>query len=338
MFYYPNSASGFVSGGGPYRALPVEEYFAAERGRDRFHSERGMPNVMPYESLLRTFRKENQWPQTSVWGVHDFTLSNAQSAATFNQMIEKAFGEPESLKQFAEYAQWINYNGYRAIFESRSPERKGIQLWMSHSCWPSMVWQTYDYYFEPTAAYFGSKKGSAPIRIQWNPVDRMVEVVNNNASQQNGLTATAMLVNFDGKVISEQSAQFDSGEDSTTQLFSLNTESGDLTDVYYISLKLTRGDEVLADNFYWEGREKRKLQAAPLTREGKSGLQVQTRRKGRRMVRHRYRHQRRHRSRTDDKDQAQGEGRKRHPSCILSGQLLQPPSRREQESEYPLQG
>ena len=255
MFYYPNSASGLVSGGGPYRALPVEEYFAAERGRDRFHSERGMPNVMPYESLLRTFRKENQWPQTSVWGVHDFTLSNAQSAATFNRMIEKAFGEPESLKQFAEYAQWINYNGYRAIFESRSPERKGIQLWMSHSCWPSMVWQTYDYYFEPTAAYFGSKKGSAPIRIQWNPVDRMVEVVNNNASQQNGLTATAMLVNFDGKVISELSAQLDSREDSTTQLFSLDTESGDLTDVYYISLKLTRGDEVLADNFYWEGRE-----------------------------------------------------------------------------------
>lgn len=255
MFYYPNSASGLVSGGGPYRALPVEEYFAAERGRDRFHSERGMPNVMSYESLLRTFKKENQWPQTSVWGVHDYTLSNAQSAATFNQMIEKAFGEPESLKQFAEYAQWINYNGYRAIFESRSPERKGIQLWMSHSCWPSMVWQTYDYYFEPTAAYFGSKKGSAPIRIQWNPVDRMVEVVNNNASQQNGLTATAMLVNFDGKVISEQSAQLDSEEDSTTQLFSLDTESPDLSDVYYISLKLTRGDEVLADNFYWEGRE-----------------------------------------------------------------------------------
>lgn len=105
------------------------------------------------------------------------------------------------------------------------------------------------------AADFGSKKGSAPIRIQWNPVDRMVEVVNNNASQQNGLTATAMLVNFDGKVISELSAQLDSGEDSTTQLFSLDTESGDLTDVYYISLKLTRGDEVLADNFYWEGRE-----------------------------------------------------------------------------------
>lgn len=255
MFYYPNSASGLVSGGGPYRALPVEEYFAAERGRDRFHSERGMPNVMTYESMLRTFREENQWPQTSVWGMHDYTLSNAQSAATFNQMIEKAFGEPESLKQFAEYAQWINYNGYRAIFESRSYARKGVQLWMSHPCWPSMVWQTYDYYFEPTAAYFGSKKGSAPIRIQWNPVSRMVEVVNNNASSQKGLTATAALVNYDGKVVSEKSAQLDSEEDTTIQLYTLDTEDDALSDTYYISLKLSRGDEVLADNFYCEGKE-----------------------------------------------------------------------------------
>ena len=118
-----------------------------------------------------------------------------------------------------------------------------------------MVWQTYDYYFEPTAAYFGSKKGSAPIRIQWNPVSRMVEVVNNNASKQDGLTATASLVNYDGKIVSKQSARLDSEEDTTIQLYTLDTEDDALSDTYYISLKLSRGDEVLADNFYCEGKE-----------------------------------------------------------------------------------
>ena len=255
MYYIPHSASGMVSGNGPYRALPVEDYFTAERGKDRLHSERGMPNVMTYESMTQMLRPEHQWPQNSVWGVHDYTLENAQSCATFNEMIQKAFGEPKDLKQFTQWAQWINYNGYRAMYESRSWNRKGLLIWMSHSCWPSMVWQTYDYYFEPTAAYFGVKKASAPIRIQWNPVSGQVEVVNNNASDQSGLTAYAAIVNYDGKVIAENQATLDSPEDTTTPLFPLTFDSPELSDVYYIKLRLTQGEKLLADNFYWEGKE-----------------------------------------------------------------------------------
>ena len=54
----------------------------------------------------------------------------------------------------------------------------GLLLWMSHPAWPSLVWQTYDYDFEPTAAYFGSKKACEPLHIQWNPLSDSIEVVN----------------------------------------------------------------------------------------------------------------------------------------------------------------
>ena len=256
MYYIPHSAAGMVSGNGPYRALPVKDYFTAERGKDRLHSERGMPNVMTYESMTQMLRSENQWPQNSVWGMHDYTLENAQSCATFNEMIAKAFREPENLKEFTGWGQWINYNGYRAMYESRSWNRKGLLIWMSHSCWPSMVWQTYDYFFEPTAAYFGVKKASAPIRIQWNPVTSQVEVVNNNALSQTGLQAYVALVNYDGKTVSEQHAELDSPEDSTIPVFPLAFDDPALSDVYYIKLRLTKEDgTVLADNFYWEGKE-----------------------------------------------------------------------------------
>ncbi len=268
LHYISNSASGPVSGHGPYRALPVNEYFAAERGKDRLHSERGMPNVMTYESMSRMLSDEHQWPQNSVWGVHDYTLENAQSCATFNQMLQTAFGEASDLKEFTEWAQWINYNGYRAMYESRSWNRKGLIIWMSHSCWPSMVWQTYDYYFEPTAAYFGAKKASAPIRIQWNPVSGQVEVVNNNAMDQSGLRAEAMIVNYDGKVVCQTSAELDSKEDTTVPVFGLAFDSPELSDVYYIKLRLTQGDRLLADNFYCLGKEDgnlHQLHSLPLT-------------------------------------------------------------------------
>ena len=249
LHYIPHSATGPVSGNGPYRALPPAEYFALERGADRFHSERGMPNVPTLESLERMLGRTHRWPQDDIWGMHDYALESAQSAATFNGMVEKAFGEPKDLEQFAEWAQWIDYDGYRAMFESRSAARKGLLIWMSHPCWPSMVWQTYDYYFAPTAAYFGAKKGSAPIRIQWNPKTAQVEVVNNNAGDLTGLTAHVTVAAPDGTLLAEDTVSLDAPEDTTVPLPS-TVIPDQIGDLFLLRLRLMQGESELADNFY----------------------------------------------------------------------------------------
>ena len=189
IHYISSSADDVVSGHGPYRMLPAKEYFTLKTGNDKFHSERGMPNVMTYESMLRTFSPKGIWPQDNEWGMHDYTREGAQGCTSFNEIIAKGYGEPQNAKEFAELAQWVNYDGHRSLFESRSQNRKGLLMWMSHSCWPSMVWQTYDYYFEPTAAYFAIKKASEPLHIQWNPATDEVEVVNYSAGTHKGLTA-----------------------------------------------------------------------------------------------------------------------------------------------------
>ncbi|MDR1356086.1 MAG: discoidin domain-containing protein, partial [Tannerellaceae bacterium] len=258
IHYISNSAMGVVSGGGPYRALPPRDYFLLY-GNDKFHSERGMPNVMNYESLVQTFSPQALWPQNSQYGLHDYTLASAQSAASFNAMIETAFGQPADAKQFAEWAQWINYNGYRAIFEGRSEYRRGMQLWMSHPAWPSMVWQTYDYYFDPTGAYFGCKKASEPIHIQWNPVydykkQDFIEVVNYHALDRTALTASAQLINQDGSVQWKKDTVLDVREDATVKAFNLEFPET-LSDTYFIKLTLTENGQVISDNFYVRGKE-----------------------------------------------------------------------------------
>ena len=251
LHYISNSAFGVVSGGGPYRALPVRDYFLLY-GYNKLHSERGMPNVMTYESLKQTLPESALWPQNSLWGIHDYCLESAQAAASFNQMIETGFGKAESAKQFTEQAQWINYNGYRGMFEGRSLYRQGLLLWMSHPSWPSMVWQTYDYYLEPTAAYFGCKKASEPIHIQWNPVFDNIEVVNNNAGNKEGLTAKAQLINMDGSVQWEKETKLSCKEDSTATCFKLEFPKS-LSSVHFIKLILKEGDKSISDNFYWRG-------------------------------------------------------------------------------------
>ncbi|MDR0538198.1 MAG: discoidin domain-containing protein [Tannerellaceae bacterium] len=258
IHYISNSAMGVVSGGGPYRALPPRDYFLLY-GHNKFHSERGMPNVMNYESLEQTFSPDSLWPQSSQYGLHDYTLggtqgASAQSAASFNEMIAKAFGAPSDARQFAEWAQWINYNGYRAIFEGRSEFRQGMLLWMSHPAWPSMVWQTYDYYFDPTGAYFGCKKACEPLHIQWNPVWDDVEVVNYHAFDHANLLAKASLINIDGSIQWEKEATIDIREDATVKAFKLEFPET-LDAAHLIKLTLSENGKVISDNVYWRGRE-----------------------------------------------------------------------------------
>ncbi|MCX6256198.1 MAG: beta-glycosidase, partial [Bacteroidia bacterium] len=163
-------------------------------------------------------------------------------------------------KKFSELAQWINYNGYRGMFEGRSMYRQGLLLWMSHPCWPSMVWQTYDYYFDPTAAYFGCKKASEPVHIQWNSVFDTIEVVNYNGRDRKGLTAKAQLLNMDGSVQSEKETTLDCKEDMTFKCFRLDFPQS-LSAVHFIKLTLKDGDKTISENFYWRGLEDGNYQA-----------------------------------------------------------------------------
>ena len=280
MYYIPHSAANIVSGGGPYNALTAREYYRLF-GHDKMHSERGMPNVMNYENLVRTFGEAGVEPFSSIahpnplYGLHNYNLGSvpgaaaAQRAESFNQIIENAFGKPANAREFADWAQWLNYEGYRAMFESRSEQRRGLLLWMSHPTWPSLVWQTYDYYLEPTAAYFGSKKACEPLHILWNPVLDSVAVVNLHAPAQSGLTAKASLLNMDGSVAWSRSCRLDILPDETRTLFPPERPDA-LSDVYFLQLELTDNQgNIVSDNFYWQGKEEgnlRPLRQLPQTR------------------------------------------------------------------------
>ena len=254
MTYIPSSADGGVSGHGPYRALTHKGYFTYRKGNTKFHSERGMPSVLTYESMLRTFAPEALEPKSILWGQHDYTLNGAQRASTFNEIIENGYGPAKDVKEFSEHAQFVNYDGYKGMFESRSINRKGLLLWMSHPAWPSMTWQTYDWYFEPNGSYFGCKKGAEPLHIQWNPAENVIEVVNYNGGDQTGLKAQALIMNMDGTVKWTREAVVDSKEDSTLKCFEIEFAE-DLSDVHFIKLYLTKDGKTLSDNFYINGKE-----------------------------------------------------------------------------------
>ena len=164
-------------------------------------------------------------------------MEGAHRGASFNQLIADNFGEPTSVQEFCDWAQWINYEGYRAMYESGSKDRMGLLIWMSHPCWPSMVWQTYDYYFEPTAAYFGVKHACEPLHVQWNPVTNHVEVVNRSAGHQQG-TVKASIIDLNGNTLWEQTQDFTCDEDMTLDMMQVDVPE-EIAGAYFLRLSLT---------------------------------------------------------------------------------------------------
>ena len=266
LLYISNSADGLVSGHGPYKAVPFEEYFTDQSGK--FHSERGLPNVSTYESLCRMMPEEDRWPLSEMWGKHDFTTEGAQNAKTYVSIMNDTFGESTSAEEFTFLSQWLNYEGCKAIFESaNSAGRNGLLLWMTHSSWPSLVFCTYDYYFEPTGAFFGCKKACEPLHIQYNPVSREVEVVNICCGPKKGLVAEATVYNPNREQVGVNSSVIDVENDSTLSCFNADIPEGEETG--FLRLRLSASDgALLSENFYMLGELKplRALPAAKLSK------------------------------------------------------------------------
>jgi len=243
--YISSSADGPVSGHGPYRVEPLRYYF--EHAPAKFHSEIGSPNVVEMDSMRRTLPESAMWPLGSQWLLHDFYPKNP-----FKTAVEEQYGGASNIADWVRLAQFVNYDAYRGMFESQSKNRLGLLIWMSHPAWPSLLWQTYDYFFDTDAGYFGAKKGSEPLHVQWNAATDEIEVVNYSAGDQQQLQVHAQVLNIDGSVQWEKSATVDSREDSTLAPFQMEFPAG-LSRTHFIRLALARGSSVVSTNFYLRG-------------------------------------------------------------------------------------
>jgi beta-galactosidase/beta-glucuronidase len=245
IHFISSSADGPVSGHGPYRVLPLKEYFA--KAPTKMHSEIGAPNVPERAILDKTLSQEGMWPLGPEWRLHDFHGHNP-----FAMAVDRNYGGAKDVDEFASLAQFVDYNAYRGMFEGGGENRLGTLIWMSHPAWPSILWQTYDYFYDTDAAYYAAKKASEPLHIQWNAATDAVEVVNYNGGDQKGLEARAQVLDLDGSVKWEKTATVDSLEDSTLSPMHLEFPAG-MKSTQFIRLALLKSGKPLSTNFYWHG-------------------------------------------------------------------------------------
>jgi hypothetical protein len=231
-YYQPNSHEENLTGSGywgnrqpKWYFTPYPESIGGSRGWG-LRTEIGtavFPNV---ESLKKFIPEDKLWPRNDMWYKHFFGdwAFNA-TPDYYEQTVNEQFGKSMNIEQFSRKSQLLNVVTNKAMYEGwldhMWEDASGIMIWMSQAAYPSFIWQTYDYYYDPTGAYFGVKSACEPIHIQWNPLTNSVKAVNTSGKDYTNLAAEIAVYNLDGKEVKRYGSisKVNSESNSATQCF-----------------------------------------------------------------------------------------------------------------------
>ncbi len=270
----------------------IKEYFD-EVPYVTIRSECGIPNVPSLESMRKFLPEEKLWPINESWALHDWTYHMNGPANTYMDALQlyrpgaftvptdtvrgqkpdpadpvfarykkeilemvEAAGRAYTLEEFQKTAQLINYENFKGVYEGLAVKRSnGFLMWMSQSSWPSFMWQTYDWYLDTNAGYFGAKAANQPTHAVWDPRDDSIVLSNLTPATYTDVTTHMTVFDLDGRVVASESwIRPTLGPDAYG--IRLATATGAFarspTDLVFLRLTVTdRLGNTLGDTLYW---------------------------------------------------------------------------------------
>ena len=253
---------------GPYAWVPPVYWYMSDPelgGAVGFNSEASAGNNVPrrpsLERMLSPAELEQLWSQPSAKQFHAGPPSEFDNLEIFHRALAGRYGEPRSLRDFVAKAQLASYEATRAQFEAygsrtwRSEPATGVIYWMLNSAWPSLNWQLWDHFLDPSAAYFGTKKANEPLHIQFDYGDRVVQVLNRTLASAGPFVVTAQVRSADGLVVGSSSAVLEEvGRGEAVTVTELTVEPPDgVGGTYFLELALCSYADAIevSRNVYW---------------------------------------------------------------------------------------
>jgi hypothetical protein len=107
------------------------------------------------------------------------------------------------VKGFADRAQLVNYDQYRALMEGHLAHiwewYTGLIIWKTQNPWTAMRGQMYDPYLDPNAGLYGLHHANVPLHVMCDPTTGMLMVVNNTFRPCHDLMVQARTFDRAGK-------------------------------------------------------------------------------------------------------------------------------------------
>ncbi len=253
---------------GPYDYVPPDYWYIDTHngGAFGFDTEVGPgPEVPVLESLKKFIPADSLWPIGSSWLYHA-ARHEFHNLSNYNQAMDKRLGRPTSLTDYERKAQYLNYEGLRAMYEAFEANRfkaTGVIQWMYNAAWPKLWWQIYDFYLMPTGAFYGARKANQPLHIFYNYGKNAIDVMNNTGKSAHSLSAEIKVLNFSLKPVLHKTVRVSSlSERKTLQILQL-PNGLNLSKTYFVDLKLRdKKGHIISTNFYTLSTQKDKLDEA----------------------------------------------------------------------------
>ncbi|MCC2975935.1 glycoside hydrolase family 2 [Sphingomonas sp. PL-96] len=248
-----------LQGSGPYNYRPPVGYFTDLA--TGFSVETGTPSLSTLESVRASMPDSELWPLSDTLAYHDWHFAGNGDTKTFMQTLATMFGEASSFADFERKAQMMNLETHKAMYEGFLghlwTKNSGRLLWMTHPAWPSNAWQIYSWDYDTHAAYYGAKKAAEPLHVQLNLPGNELVVLNTTQAAVPGLTARTRVVSLDNRELFTRTDRVDAAANQATTLAAVPLDrifGGN--PMVLVSLQLLDGkDRVVAENFYWRGRD-----------------------------------------------------------------------------------
>ncbi|WP_179415393.1 glycoside hydrolase family 2 protein [Mucilaginibacter sp. E4BP6] len=251
------------NGDGPYGLQPLSVFW--DQRTFPFNSEVGSVGISDIESFKRfmpaanmvvpEFDEANGKTKTdSIWEYHKYIGYDAS--------INK-YGKPKNVEDFANKAQLVNYDQYRALMEGFSSHMwdwyTGVIIWKTQNPWTALRGQMYDYYLDPNACLYGLHSGSEPLHIMYNPGDGMVMVANNTFKPHTNMMIVVKSYSISGKEDIISQVFSDVTATTTKRYFSIKEYTDKLAQAGggFIDLELLDKDKkTISQNIYWLADDK----------------------------------------------------------------------------------
>ena len=270
--YHPNSRRCNLRWSGPWHYYKDAGVYYSYDAHG-FNSELGSPSVPTAASMRKMMPEADQWPISDTWHYHDLLNGLDEYVSS----VDRLYGKAENLDDFCRKVQFINYDSYRAMFESWNSrlwgDASGVLLWMSHPAWPSVEWQTYSWDYETFGSYYGSRKACEPVHVQMNLDDYDVVVLNTTTSALEDMKVALTCYDLAGKKLMAKTIKdIDVPANSRLDLF--KAEIDNLESNYMVRLILSdrKGNVITTNDYLMRGKGTEDFKA--LNNVGKAELKA----------------------------------------------------------------
>ncbi|MGH9450447.1 MAG: glycosyl hydrolase 2 galactose-binding domain-containing protein [Terriglobia bacterium] len=241
---------------GPYQYVAPSYWYDDHQhgGAFGFNTETSAGAAVPViASLKEMLPASDLWPINDVW--IDHTGGGVfKDMSYYSMILDKRYGAADTLEDYVEKAQVMDYESERAMFEAYGRNKyisTGVIQWMLNNAWPSMIWHLFDYYLRPGGGYYGTKKACEPLHVQYSYDNQTIAVVNSTLHSYTGYTAAAAVYDLNLRQRFSKEASLNISPDSSNVAFTLPSIP-DLSKTYFVRLTLKDpAGKVVSRNFYW---------------------------------------------------------------------------------------